>query len=225
MLMPAPAEISTLTFLRFNHHKWKGFQLMNEGHRLLKEVRGQSSYKLMGTGRGSGFSPWPDWTTYAILQIWFDRTYADSFFEKSDFMDTYRPVTEGRHTFYLDCFQAYGRWSGKEPFIVHPQVHTGKTAIITRATIKKRYLWKFWKNVPESQQPLQYAPGLLFTKGIGEVPFIQMATFSVWENLEEVKKFAYKSAEHQKMIRLTRELGWYREELFARFNVLDEYSD
>ena len=63
-------------------------------------------------------------------------------------------------------------------------------------------------------------PDLIYTKGVGEVPFVQMATFSIWKNLEAVKQFAYKSKEHATAVKMTRELKWYKEELFARFVLL-----
>lgn len=56
-----------------------------------------------------------------------------------------------------------------------------------------------------------------YTKGIGEVPIIQMATFSIWKSKESVSNFAYGSSEHRIAIQKTRELNWYKEELFARF--------
>ena len=59
--------------------------------------------------------------------------------------------------------------------------------------------------------------GLIYTKGVGEIPIVQMATFSLWKNFEAVKQFAYNSKQHQEAIRRTRNNDWYREELFARF--------
>jgi heme-degrading monooxygenase HmoA len=44
-----------------------------------------------------------------------------------------------------------------------------------------------------------------------------MATFSVWENVEALKNFAYNSPEHQEAIKKTRQIDWYKEEMFARF--------
>jgi hypothetical protein len=58
---------------------------------------------------------------------------------------------------------------------------------------------------------------LLFTKGIGEVPFLQMATFSLWKDKQSLMDFAYKSREHTEAIAKTRSLDWYNEELFSRF--------
>ncbi|MCB0555957.1 MAG: hypothetical protein KDD02_20595, partial [Phaeodactylibacter sp.] len=44
------------------------------------------------------------------------------------------------------------------------------------------------------------------------------ATFSLWENSQFMKQYAYQSPQHQEVIRRTRQLGWYKEELFARFH-------
>jgi heme-degrading monooxygenase HmoA len=77
---------------------------------------------------------------------------------------------------------------------------------------------KFWQYVPTSQRPIQQGcKGLIYTKGIGESPLVQMATFSLWENMEALKNFAYHSPEHQVAIQKTRQLDWYKEEMFVRF--------
>jgi hypothetical protein len=45
--------------------------------------------------------------------------------------------------------------------------------LYTRATIK--WNW-FWKYVPTSEEGLDGNEGLIYTKGLAEVPIIQMAT-------------------------------------------------
>jgi hypothetical protein len=40
---------------------------------------------------------------------------------------------------------------------------------------------------------LRWNEGLIYTKGVGEVPIIQMATFSLWKDFESVKQFAHKA--------------------------------
>jgi hypothetical protein len=72
--------------------------------------------------------------------------------------------------------------------------------------------------VPTSQRPIeQGCEGLIFTKGVGEIPLLQMATLSIWENLDALKKFAYNSPEHREAIKKTHQIDWYKEEMFARF--------
>ena len=79
-------------------------------------------------------------------------------------------------------------------------------------------LLKFWRFVPISQLPIELGcEGLIYTKGVGEVPIVQMATFSVWENVDLLKKYAYNSSEHREAIKKTHQIDWYKEEMFARF--------
>ena len=58
-----------------------------------------------------------------------------------------------------------------------------------------------------------------FYKGIGELPFLAQATFSVWKNLDSVMNFAYKSKDHSDIIKKTRKRNWYSEDMFTRFII------
>lgn len=193
--------------------------MMQFAHKDLLQVEGQQFYKLMGSGRGIGFNPWPDWSVYSLIQTWENEKSANLFFSKSDLIKKYRHYTQEIWTLYMRNIKAHGAWSGKNPFEKSDQLDekNGLVSVVTRATIKPTMLRKFWRYVPTSQKPLIDHDGLLFTKGIGEAPIVQMATFSLWKNAESLKKFAYSSPEHQKAIQKTRKLNWYKEELFARF--------
>ena len=199
---------------------------MRFSHAYLQEVPGQSFYKLMGTGKGNGFNPWPDFSTYAVLQVWDDEQYAHKFFEDARIMERYDRHTTERWTLLMRNITAKGNWSGVNPFTPSAKLdeHNPYLAIITRATVRKRKLAKFWSYVPTSQKPLEVNPGLIYTKGIGEVPVLQMATFSLWENEAALKSFAYQSKEHSKAIQMTRKLNWYSEELFSRFQPFASYG-
>lgn len=214
-------QITTLTFFKYRSltQKLWGFKMMQFAHAPLQQVQGQVFYKLMGSGKGAGFNPWPDWSVYALLQVWEEERYADDFFRTSLLMEQYRANSTEQWTLYLKSLQSKGEWSGGNPFEVSSDLdqHNEYLAVITRATIKPARLYSFWKYVPTSQKPLGNNPGLIFTKGIGEAPIIQMATFSLWKNPEALRQFAYESAEHREAIHRTRKLDWYREELFSRF--------
>ncbi|NER09118.1 DUF3291 domain-containing protein [Muriicola jejuensis] len=213
-------QITTLTFLRYTSISKKiwAFGMMQFAHASLKNTKGQEFYKLLGSGK-AGFNPWPDWTVYALLQVWENEQSAEDFFRESSLMEKYRKMSDERWTLFMKNKMARGKWAGKMPFTKHPDIPDTipYVAAITRATIKFKYLRKFWKSVPASQSPLEFNPGLLYTKGIGEVPFLQMATFSLWKDQQSLDAFAYRSKEHVKVIGDTRTLGWYREELFSRF--------
>lgn len=214
------SQITTLTFYRYRNlwQKLWAFGMMQFGHGPMSKISGQQFYKLMGSGK-DGFDPFPDWSVYAVLQIWDNEVSANNFFSSSELIERYKNNSEECWTLYLKNFVAKGEWSGKNPFEKSNNIDPDNPfiAVITRATIKKKLLYRFWKYVPTSQASLAGNKGLLFTKGIGEVPVIQMATFSVWKNKESLMEFAYGSKEHQSAIQQTRKLEWYKEELFSRF--------
>ena len=45
-------------------------------------------------------------------------------------------------------------------------------------------------------------------------------TFSLWRDNAALTRYAYSGPAHLEAIRRTGEVGWYAEELFARFEVL-----
>jgi heme-degrading monooxygenase HmoA len=217
------SQITTLTF--FNYHsisaKFWAFGMMQFAHKQLQNIAGLQLYKLMGSGKGNGFNPWPDWSTYAIIQIWDDEQSAVTYFTQSRLHQQYKTKAQNIYTIYLKNIIAKGVWNGKNPFTKSESLdpNNQKVAILTRATIKPSKLKTFWDYVPTSEKHLKGAKGLLYTKGIGEVPLFQMATFSIWDSIEDMQAFAYKGPEHRVAIQKTRDLDWYSEELFARFQV------
>jgi heme-degrading monooxygenase HmoA len=197
--------------------------MMQAAHGMLAEAEGLTFYKLMGSGKGNGFNPWPDWSTYAVLTTWQDEAAARAW-TASPLYRRYADKTGQIATLYMRCIKSHGEWSAQQPFEVssHLDPNIATVAVTTRATIKVKHLRKFWRYVPTSSRPIHSeTPGLLYTKGIGEVPVINMATFSVWADMDCVKAYAYGSKEHQTAIKMTRQHDWYSEELFARWQVFD----
>ncbi len=214
-------QITTITFFRyatFSDQLW-GFSRMQYAHKDLRLVKGQSFYKLMGSGREKGFNPRPDWSVYSLLQVWESEEDARQFFDRASLMQKWRARTTEIWTLYMKNITTKGQWSGRPPFRPANEVdhENNYLAVITRATVKWQYLMKFWQHVPASHKALDENPGLIYTKGIGDVPILQMATFSVWKNAEALQAFAYQSQGHKKAIQKTRELNWFKEDLFSRF--------
>ena len=213
-------QITTISFFRYTslRNKFWGLKMMQFAHKSLENVSGMTFYRLLGSGKGRGFNPLPDWSVYCLLQVWESEEDANEFFNSSDLMRQYAVHSDELYTLYMKNISADGTWVGKNPFEKGAELDSDKPiAVITRATIKWNWLLRFWTYVPTSQQALDGNKGLIYTKGVGEIPIVQMATFSLWKNFESVKKFAYKSKQHQEAIRRTRKNDWYREELFARF--------
>jgi heme-degrading monooxygenase HmoA len=215
-------SITTLTFFRFPTLKdrvWAFFQ-MQFAHAPISNVKGKTFYKLMGSGRDMGFNPAPDWSVYSLLMVWENEAAANDFFEKSDIIKRYQAHTSEIWTLFLRVRQVKGLWSGSNPFETSTEIDANNPliSVITRASIRPSKLLSFWRYVPTSQRPIVAGcEGLIYTKGIGEAPLIQMATFSLWRDFEALKNFAYQSEEHRVAIEKTKKLDWYSEEMFVRF--------
>ena len=118
-----------------------------------------------------------------------------------------------------------GLWDGINPFQKsindYKEIDT-KVAVLTRATINFSKLIHFWKSVKSASNAISSANGVSFFKGIGELPFIQQATFSIWDSENDINNFAYKNINHKNIIDKTRTQKWYKEDLFVRFYLLND---
>jgi hypothetical protein len=215
-------QVTTISFFKFNSIKTKfwAFAMMQFAHGPMRKVNGLEFYKLMGTGK-EAFNPMPDWSVYAVLQVWKNEEAANTFFSSNTLFERYRNKSHEHWVLFLKNRIARGEWNGHNPFRRSRTIDTTIPMVValTRATIKTKLIFTFWKYVPKSQTHLFDNTGLLYTKGVGEVPFRQMATFSLWKNEKSLNEFAYQTKGHVSAIGRTRELDWYKEELFARFQL------
>lgn len=188
---------------------------MQLSQRFLAAMPGVKFGKLLGTGGGFGFSLKPDLSTYALLIVWKDIRQAGTFGE-SELFGRFRERSETQNTYWMDCVQSHGSWGGTNPFSSHKTYQDGPLYVITRARLNWLKIPQFLSNVPKASSSAEKAEGLQYTKGIGEWPAIEQATFSIWQSASHMRSYAYR-AEHQEIIRKVKKEQWYKEELFARF--------
>ena len=192
----------------------------------LKNAKGLKFYRLLGTGSKTGFGLYPDFKTYCFLSVWDNNLDADYFIKKNKFLSKYLEKTKSIRVLSLIPFQSVGKWSGINPFSINldiPKSKNVKVAILTRARISPVKIFRFWKSIPKASKEISNAKGVYFYKGIGETPFFDQATISLWNSIEDVKEFAYKSNVHKNIIRKTKSENWYLEELFCRFYITKDY--
>lgn len=211
----------TLSIARYPRYLgWAGLLSMALFRLPLWYHQGIRFWKLMGCGKNGSFDKSPDWQQWAILEIGdhpvtplFIRSWW-SFFHARVWQLTLEPL------------EGHGTWDGKECFgkLSGISDHEGMIAILTRATIRIPKMVGFWKNVPSVANKMATAQGLIVSVGIGEVPLIKQATFSIWESKEKMKAFAYQMQEHADVIRKTRKEKWYSEEMFVRFRILASHG-
>lgn len=186
---------------------------------------GISFWKLLGAGKGETFTPRDaDPQRWGLLVVIDPRRIEE--FDSSALITRWRKRALSEFSADLSPISVHGQWSRKEPFtsvdLLTHQIDknwSGPVAAITRARIKWRKNFLFWRAVPPVTSSLHASEGLITAIGIGEAPIGLQGTFSLWESAEAVRNFAYKGEAHKEAIAATHRHNWYAEELFARFAV------
>jgi heme-degrading monooxygenase HmoA len=189
-------------------------------------------FKLMGSGKNGTFDKTPDWQQWAILavsksrykQVQLKHYSAEILIYKlyGSFITRWIKLFNCETiTYILQPIESHGLWDKKKVFgeLTDKIDHEGIIAVLTRATIRFSRLAHFWKHVNGVATKMAGADGFITSYGIGEMPFVKQATFSIWQNKEAMKKFAYQTKEHQEVIQKTRQQKWYSEDMFTRFAI------
>lgn len=213
-------QVVLVSFFRFPPKKriW-GMKQMMVTQKRLNNTEGLQFHKMLGTGGGAGYSFRPDFGTYALLTVWDNYDAALSFESDSPVMNEFRENAREIYSIFLKNIQVRGYWSQVKPFTpCEPDPDNKIIVILTRATIKPGYYLNFWKRVGGISRSHIIREGLIFTKGLGERPWIMQATFSVWDSVENMDAFAHrKGGRHNEAIETTRRKKGFKEELYARF--------
>ncbi|MGV3639683.1 MAG: spheroidene monooxygenase [Adhaeribacter sp.] len=216
-------SLTTLTIFRLQPGTWRwGLAQMGSMPPRLRQVPGLNFFKMLGSGKDRVFSLRPDFYQYGLMATWESAEAADHFLHHSPVLDSYRARSSEMYSLFMQPLRAHGLWDGGNPFIPIPGDNPppGPLAVLTRASIRWKALPAFWRYGAKTSQDLQGAPGLLAAVGLGELPLVRQATFSLWTHEEAMNQYAYGTAHHKQVIRKTRADRWYKEELFARFRVL-----
>jgi quinol monooxygenase YgiN len=197
---------------------------------LARRRTGAQFAKLLGTGRGATFTPWEAQPrTWALVSVWADEATARSF-DDGAYARGWARRSESSSRLILAPLTVRGTWSGQAPFGPARRRSAaggragspdGPVAALTRARIRPRRLAMFWRAIGPVAAELRAAPGCQWAIGIGEAPIAWQGTLSVWDDTAALEQFAYHGAAHTAVIARTPRAGWYAEELFARFAVLD----
>ena len=188
----------------------------------LRRTAGLKFWKLLGTGDGRTFTVRDaDPRRWGLLASWTDPAALAAFERSSPVAAAWRRIAQERWRADLVPLRSRGTWAGREPWVCeHSHGPKPRVAAITRARLRPALAATFWRAVPPVTQALHEAPGLRYAVGIGEAPIGLQGTFSLWDDLTALRAFAVGSAEHRDAVRRTTEVGWYAEELFTRFAVL-----
>ncbi|WP_067498029.1 monooxygenase [Actinoplanes sp. TFC3] len=212
--------------------------------RRLRRLPGVRFGKLLGTGTGLSFGPGDaDLTRYAAVVSWDAADGGDLGVVGA----AWDRLAQSSARVDLTPIMSHGGWSGQKPFgessrrpasrppgtastdAGEPAGGFGRTGemvlALTRARLRAVKALTFWNAVPPVARELAGSPGLLARFGVGEAPVGWQGTVSVWRSSADLTTFAYRQPEHRAVIERTAAVGWYAEDLFARFAVRDISGD
>ena len=180
-------------------------------------------WRLMGSGKDAQVDLPPDFKHWAVLTTWNNKADCDEFYRSSSVIKWFRTFGTEEFTVFLNPVASHGLWAGKNVFkTAGKEINSeGRIATITRAKIRLNRVKEFRANMKRAGKAMREAPGFILAAGVGENSFNSQATFSIWENAEAMKNYAYKTFDHSDIIKLTRSRNWYSEDLFARFEIVE----
>ena len=218
-------QTTTISFFRysgFSNRLW-GMRMMRDVRKPLRNHSGVTFFKPLGTGGGAGYSLKPDFSVYGLLVVWDSEELATEFLESALYQSFIAHSTE-QYTLFLQAVRSKGSWSGFHKWrFAASDAPLEPVAALTRATLKPGFLIPFWRMTPRVSREHENYKGLLFSKGVGEIPFLEQATFTVWESVADMESFAFRTF-HGDAVRLTRERDGFSEQMFTRFRVLKTYG-
>jgi spheroidene monooxygenase len=218
--MTAVATLSLFRYRRWVDRHWALWQMLL-ARRPLNRLPGVRFMKMVGTGSREGFYLAPNTQVWGLLAVWDSMEAAQAQTRDSAVYRRYLRRADEATTLYLETIRAKGDWSGRQPFeLADDRAPSGLTVALTRATVKPRHALAFWSRTPEIRAEVPAQPHLLFKVGMAEVPGLQQITFSIWDDFEAMRAFAYrKGGPHARAVESVRREGWFDEELYARFRI------
>ena len=201
----------------------RAFSMMGLARRPLSRVPGLEFWKLVGSGTGEGFTPKPNTAVWGIVGVWSSLDVARERMEQASVFRRYRERSDEHWTVFLNPLSARGAWSGRNPFrAAAPNDARRGIVALTRATLKPTIAMQFWRRVPDISRVIGANEDVVFKIGLGEVPMLHQITFSIWPDTQSMAAFARASGPHADAIRAVRDEHWFREELYARFEIVDD---
>jgi spheroidene monooxygenase len=186
------------------------------GERALGAVPGLRFARVLGSGRDGGFGLAPSFERQGLIAFFDDEARAHVFAQASPAMHAYRERAQEMLTVLLRATSSRGSWSGQALAATASARADAPVAALTRAAIRPRHAWRFWRHSPGAESAVARAPGCRLAVGLGEAPLLRQATFSLWDNQAAMDVYARGGAHAGAIAGAWRE-GWFSEWMFVRF--------
>ena len=198
---------------------WAWSRLVLQGLPLI-QVPGLCFAKVLGSGQGGGFGVVPSRSHQGLFLSFDGETAARDFVAHSPVLQRYRARAQECCVAVLRASSSRGSWSGRHLEVsaqpLTAGTASGPLAALTRASIKPLRARAFWRLSPAAETALAQAPGCRLAVGLGEMPLLRQATFSLWNSVAAMDAYA-RSGAHQAAIRASYGGAHFSEAMFVRF--------
>jgi len=182
--------------------------------------QGLQFFKPLGIGSGNGYQAWPDFEASGFFMV-FDSFESSMNFRKSNQFAGFLKNSSENYCVMMRPISSRGSWSGFNSWEIdeNQKEYQGPICSLTRATLKPEFLYRFWKMVSPISSGQKDHKGLLFSQGVGEIPLVEQATFTIWDTKKDLEEFG-RSNFHGKAVNEVNRLGGFKEQMFTRFEPL-----
>lgn len=195
---------------------WSGVPVYRAVHRNALDrpaLRALPFARLLFTARGFDLRS-------TDLRRWLLMVDADASFDGSRVVRGWDAIAAERAALTLRPLASRGTWRGRDPFGSGTR-WDGPVLSLTHARLAPARMAGFQRALPTVARAALAADGLRWWMGFGEAPVGFKGTLTAWATSAAASDFAFRSAVHVDVIRQTPLEGWYAEELFSRFAILD----
>ncbi len=199
--------------------RWRGWWRLVRGAAPFAGTPGLRLVKLLGSGRGGGFGLAPSASHQGLFAIFDSADSARHFLRHHPLLCTWRGHADESWQAVLQAYASRGAWSGVAMGSEGAAPDSGPVVALTRASIHPLKASAFWRQSPPAEVALEATPGCLLAAGLGEAPILRQATFTVWDSVEAMDRYA-RSGAHLEAIRRAYGEGYFSESMFVRFRLL-----
>lgn len=182
-------------------------------------IPGLRFFKVLGSGKNGGFGLRPSATRQGLFSVFDTEAQADNFLHHSKAVAGYRRHAREFFSATLEAYSSKGTWSGNSITISTEEPVSGPIAALTRASIRLSKASEFWSKSPPAEASLAKAQGCLLAVGLGEAPLLRQATFSIWESVDAMNRYARTGA-HMEAIQASLSGQHFSESMFVRFKPI-----
>lgn len=182
----------------------------------LAAVPGLRFSKVLGSGYQGGFGLKPSASIQGLFCVFASESDADAFRSQHGAFEAWRSRARECFSIKLRAYASRGAWSGASLAVSALQPTRGPVASLTRASIRPSRAAAFWRMQPAAERSLAGAAGVQLAAGVGEAPLLRQATFSIWDDVAAMDRYA-RSGAHQAAIQAAGRGQFFSESMFVRF--------